>query len=156
MGHGDEMDVIGHEAIRQNLDFKGAAPPGKKFEVALAILITEKGRLSSISTLRDVMGKTWCDDASYSSHVPTLSNPQRPRKGLSMVSPESWCPRNPEPRSSVSGGVFRIERTHVGCVEGGSSVWLSATCLRFPYLPDRRTATIVRGGVGTVDLQGES
>jgi hypothetical protein len=62
--HGDEMDVIGHEAIRQNLDFKGAAPLSKKFEVALVILITEKGRLSSISTLNDVMGKTWCDDAS--------------------------------------------------------------------------------------------
>jgi hypothetical protein len=64
LGHGDEMDVIGHEAIRQNLDFKGAAPLSKKFEVALVILITEKGRLSSISTLSDVMGKTWCDDAS--------------------------------------------------------------------------------------------
>jgi hypothetical protein len=64
LGHGDEMDVIGHEAIRQNLDFKGAAPMCKKFEVALVILITEKGRLSSISTLSDVMGKTWCDNAS--------------------------------------------------------------------------------------------
>jgi hypothetical protein len=49
---------------RQNLDFKGAAPLCKKFEVALVILITEKGGLSSISTLSDVMGKTWCDDAS--------------------------------------------------------------------------------------------
>ena len=58
------MDVIAHEAIRHNLDFKAAAPLCKKFEVALIILITEKGRLSSIATLSDVMGKTWCDDAS--------------------------------------------------------------------------------------------
>ncbi len=65
LGHGDERDGIGHEAIRQNLDFKGAAPLSKKFEFALVILNTEKGRLSSISTLSDVMGKTWYDDASY-------------------------------------------------------------------------------------------
>jgi hypothetical protein len=36
----------------------------KKFEVALVIFVTEKGRLSSIATLSDVLGKTGCDDAS--------------------------------------------------------------------------------------------
>ena len=43
---------------------KSATPLPKKFEVALVILVTEKGLLPSVSALRSVMGKTWCDDAS--------------------------------------------------------------------------------------------
>ena len=61
-GHGDQMDMIGHQAVRQNLNLKGASPFRNKIEVALTVLVMEEGLLASISPLSDVMGKAGCDN----------------------------------------------------------------------------------------------
>jgi hypothetical protein len=48
----------------ENLGFKSAGPMCEKFNVALVILGTENGRLSSTPTLSEVMRKSWCVNAS--------------------------------------------------------------------------------------------
>jgi hypothetical protein len=60
LGHGDQMDMIGHQAVRQNLDLDGAAPR-KKVEVALIVPVTKECLLAAATTLGDVMGKARCD-----------------------------------------------------------------------------------------------
>jgi hypothetical protein len=62
LGHGDPTDMIGHQAVRQNLDLDGAAPPCKKAEVALIVLVTKERLLAAVTTLGDVMGKARWDN----------------------------------------------------------------------------------------------
>jgi len=56
------MDMIGHEAVRQDLDLEDAAPFSHEFKVALVICVTKERLLSPVSALSDVMGKARCDN----------------------------------------------------------------------------------------------
>jgi hypothetical protein len=58
----DQMDMIRHEAIRQDLDLVYAAPFSHQFQVVLIIVIAKERWLSTDSPLSDVMRKTRCDD----------------------------------------------------------------------------------------------
>jgi hypothetical protein len=62
LGHGDQMDMIGHQAVRQNLDLDGAATLCKKADVALIVLVTKERLLAAVATLGDVMGRAKCDN----------------------------------------------------------------------------------------------
>jgi hypothetical protein len=62
LGHGDPTDMIGHQAVRQNLDLDGAAPLRKKAGVAVIVLATKERLLAAVTTLGDVMGKARCDN----------------------------------------------------------------------------------------------
>jgi hypothetical protein len=57
-----QMDMIGHQAIRHDLDLESVAPLCHELDVALVIFVTEKRLLSAVSALRDVMRKTRCDN----------------------------------------------------------------------------------------------
>ena len=50
----DQMDVIGHQAVRPDLDLVSAAPLCHQFQVALVIFITKERLLSAVSPLSDV------------------------------------------------------------------------------------------------------
>jgi hypothetical protein len=57
-----QMDMIGHQAIRQDLDLESVAPLCHEFDVALLIFVTEKRLLPAVSALGDVMRKGRCDN----------------------------------------------------------------------------------------------
>jgi hypothetical protein len=52
----DEMNVIGHQAVRPDLNPLIAAPLAHQLDVRLVILIAEEGLLPTVSPLRDVVG----------------------------------------------------------------------------------------------------
>jgi hypothetical protein len=55
------MDMIGHQAIRQDLDLESVAPFCHELDVALVNFVTEKRLLPAVSALSDVMRKARCD-----------------------------------------------------------------------------------------------
>jgi hypothetical protein len=56
------MDMIGHQAIRQDLDLESVAPLCHELDVALVNFVAEKSLLPAVSALSDVMRKSWCDN----------------------------------------------------------------------------------------------
>ena len=52
------MNMVGHQAVRQDLDVVNAAPVPHQFQVALVIFIAKEHLLPAISPLCDVMRKT--------------------------------------------------------------------------------------------------
>jgi hypothetical protein len=56
------MDMIGHQAMRHDLDLESVAPLCHELDVALVIFVTEKRLLSAVSALSDVMRKSRCDN----------------------------------------------------------------------------------------------
>jgi hypothetical protein len=56
------MDMIGHQAIRQDLDLETVARLCHEVDVALVIFVTEKRLLSAVSALSDVMTNSCCDN----------------------------------------------------------------------------------------------
>jgi hypothetical protein len=58
----DQMDMIGQQAVRPDLDIVSLAPMSHQFPVALVIFVTKKRLLSTVSPLSDVMGKTRSDN----------------------------------------------------------------------------------------------
>jgi hypothetical protein len=67
------MNMVGHQAVSQDLDLVGASPFPHQFDVPLVILIAEKRLLSTVSSLSDVMRQTRCDNASQPCHHFTVS-----------------------------------------------------------------------------------
>jgi hypothetical protein len=57
-----QMDMIGHQAIRQDLDLEGVAPLCHELEIALVIFVTKERLLPAVSTLSDVMGTARYDN----------------------------------------------------------------------------------------------
>ena len=55
LGHSDEVDMVGHQAVRPDLDVMGAAPLRHQFEVGLVILLAKERWLAAVSPLRDVV-----------------------------------------------------------------------------------------------------
>jgi hypothetical protein len=56
------MDMIEHQAIRQDLDLESVAPLCHELDVAMVIFVTEKRLLSAVSALSDVMRKARCEN----------------------------------------------------------------------------------------------
>jgi hypothetical protein len=57
-----QMDMIGHQAIRQDLDLESVAPLCHELDVAPVIFVTGNRLLSAVSALRDVMSRARCDN----------------------------------------------------------------------------------------------
>jgi hypothetical protein len=51
------MDMIGHQAIRQDLDLDSVAPLCHELDAAMVIFVTEKRLLPAVSAMSDVMRK---------------------------------------------------------------------------------------------------
>jgi hypothetical protein len=49
-----QMDMIGHQAARPDLDLVSAAPSSHQFQVALVIFVTKENLLPAVSALSDV------------------------------------------------------------------------------------------------------
>src|ERR1700704_2861878 len=89
------MDVIGHEAIRPDLDAVPVAPLGDERHVEEVVVVAEEGLLSAVSTLRDVMRKIRDNGARETRHAPGImvGSDIGIGTGLRMVSPVRWSPR---------------------------------------------------------------
>ena len=72
-GHGDQVDVIGHEAVRPDFNLLGKAELGHQLQVAEVILVAEKRLLPAVSPLGDVVRQTRDDDTCQSGHEGRLS-----------------------------------------------------------------------------------
>jgi hypothetical protein len=57
-----QMDMIGHQAMRHDLDLESVAPLCHELDVTLVIFVTERRLLSAVSALSDVMRKARCDN----------------------------------------------------------------------------------------------
>jgi hypothetical protein len=57
-----QMDMVGHQAMRQDLDLESVAPLCHELDVALVISVTESRLLPAVSALSDVMRKARCDN----------------------------------------------------------------------------------------------
>lgn len=53
--HGDQMHVVGHQAIRPNLDAPLAAPLAHQFQVGRVIVVAEERLLPPVATLGNVV-----------------------------------------------------------------------------------------------------
>jgi hypothetical protein len=57
-----QMDMVGYQAIRQDLDFESVAPICLELDVALIIFVIEKRLPSAVSALSNVVRKSRCDN----------------------------------------------------------------------------------------------
>ena len=72
IGHGDQMDVVGHQAVGPDFDAASPAPLGHKSEIRPVVVLAEEGLLSAISPLRHVMGVARHNDTCDSRHCCSL------------------------------------------------------------------------------------
>ena len=68
IGHQDEMDVVGHQAIRPHRDAGLAATLGQQIAVKRIVAILEENLLPPVATLGDMMRQTGHDDAGEAGH----------------------------------------------------------------------------------------
>ncbi len=54
----DQMDMVGHQAVCQDVDVVNAAPVRHQFQVALVVVVAKERLLPAISPLGDVMRDT--------------------------------------------------------------------------------------------------
>jgi len=66
--NGDEMNVIGHKAIRPNIYFITPAGLGHQGNIFSIIIVTEKSLHAAVPALREMMGYTRYDDPCYPCH----------------------------------------------------------------------------------------
>ena len=85
----DEMDMIGHQAVRPDLDLVGAAPLPHELQVDPVIFIAKERLLPAVSPLGDVVRQARCDHSCQSGHDRRLSSS---RPGVNNC---VRCPRNP-------------------------------------------------------------
>ena len=67
--HRDEMNVVGHEAVRPDIDSKSLARVRQQRDVQEVVLRTKECGLFAVATLRDVVGQTRDDGAGQSGHA---------------------------------------------------------------------------------------
>ncbi len=63
------MNVIGHETIAPYLNLIFGAPLCHQRHIGSVIVITEKGLLTTITPLGNMMGKIWYNSSDYSCHT---------------------------------------------------------------------------------------
>ena len=76
-GHEDQVDVIGHKAIGQDLRAAAATVGGKQASIFGVVLITKEGTLAPISPLGDMVGQSWNDDPGEPSHCSAEPSPKK-------------------------------------------------------------------------------
>ena len=67
-GYRDEMNVVGHQAPRPDLDVVAPAPEREQVDVPTVVVGLEEGLLPAISPLGHVMGEAWEHCARDSCH----------------------------------------------------------------------------------------
>ena len=72
----DQMDMVGHKAIRPDLYLVSAAPLCHQLQVGLVIFIAEERLLPAVSPLSDVMRQTRCNNTCQSGHHRRLKKPR--------------------------------------------------------------------------------
>ena len=66
--NGNEMNVIGHEAIGPNINFAAPAGIAHQGNIFSIIIVAEKSLHAAVSPLREVMRYTRYDDPRYPCH----------------------------------------------------------------------------------------
>ena len=72
LGHRDDVDMVGHQAIAPDLDMRPPCGVGEQIEIELVIAILEKGLLAAIAALGDVVRDAGEDEAREAGHLPAL------------------------------------------------------------------------------------
>ena len=62
------MDMIGHQAVRKDLDLVSAAALPRQFHVSLIIVVAKERLLPTVSPLCDVVRRARCDNRCQSGH----------------------------------------------------------------------------------------
>ena len=68
LGNSNEMDVIGHEAIRPNLNFMSPAGIGDQGDIFPIIVVAEKSLHTAVPPLRNMVGYARHNDPCYPCH----------------------------------------------------------------------------------------
>jgi hypothetical protein len=71
--HGNQVNMVGHQAIGPDLHGTLPAPLRHERDVGLVILICEEGRQSAVAPLGDMMGDAGSHDACDASHGSMIS-----------------------------------------------------------------------------------
>ena len=74
-GHGNEVDMVRHQAPGSNGDVLGTAPFCHQFDVGEIILVAKEGLLTAIPPLGDVVWRARGYDSCDSCHGSTLAEP---------------------------------------------------------------------------------
>jgi len=67
--HGDDVNMIGHQAIGPYLDMPTPGLLGEKIAVDLLVTVLEEDRFAAIATLGDVVRRVADDNAAQASHA---------------------------------------------------------------------------------------
>jgi hypothetical protein len=105
LGDGNEMDVIGHQAIAQNACSGTRGVAGEKVQIETAVVGGEENRLTVIAALGNVMSDTGKDDAGTAGHNSRVQNRWRDSHENASVtfSPSSVLRDSPFPAPERSG-----------------------------------------------------
>ena len=87
-GNGNEMNMIGHETIRPNINFITPAGIGHQGNIFSIIIVAEKSLHAAVSPLREMMRYARYDNPRYPCHVRNVANTFRRCQELSILSPE--------------------------------------------------------------------
>jgi hypothetical protein len=85
---GNEMNVIGHETIRPNINFIMPAGSGDQGDIISIIIFVEKSLHAAVSPLREMMRYTRYDDPRYTCHEQNFADIFSKCQELSILSPE--------------------------------------------------------------------
>src|ERR1017187_7389373 len=72
IGNGNQMNMIGHQAIGPNRDVEFSAPLGHEFHVCKVVVLAEESLLTAIASLGNVMRHPRNNNASKSGHAPKI------------------------------------------------------------------------------------
>src|SRR3989338_8712067 len=72
LGDNNQVRMVRHQTIRPDLHTKSTAPLRHEFQIHAVVILREKSRLPTISTLGDVMGNTRYNRSGESCHLRTV------------------------------------------------------------------------------------
>ena len=91
-GDRDQVDVVGHQAIRPDLHAALAAPLGRQLEIGVIIVLLEEGLLPAVPALRHVVRIARNNNSCDACHAGNLVKTRQAVKRKL-----GWCPRTPSP-----------------------------------------------------------
>ena len=75
--HDDQMDVIRHQAVGENLDSVPGREGAQQGQVRVPVVVAEEDRATAVAPLGDVMRYAWDDDTRNTRHAYRLDAPAR-------------------------------------------------------------------------------
>ena len=87
--HGNQMNVVRHQAVRPDLDAATPAPLGHQVDASLVVLVAEGGLLPTVSSLGNVMQDPGHYRTCYSWHDEVLDQTR------GQIKASVWCPQFP-------------------------------------------------------------